>query len=317
MRVTAALSAVLCILTTTVGCGDSGAPLRSAPQAGDPATPLLVYAVNYPLQYFAERIGGEQVEVVFPAPAGVDPAYWSPSVEVVSAYQQANLILLNGAGYARWVTRASLPRAAIIDTGVAYADRLIPLEHALTHVHGPEGAHVHGTLAFTTWLDPTLAIEQARAVALAFERARPAHTQSFRLSLNALAAELTELDRRLAAVAEKLGSEPLLFSHPVYQYLIRRYQLNGQSLHWEPDAAPDLDELKRALEDHSARWMIWEAEPLPETITALDDAGIASVVFAPCAQAPDTGDLLSEMRRNVSRLEAGPGHSPADRTKSE
>ena len=33
---------------------------------------LKVYTVNYPLQYFAERIGGDHVEVFFPGPAGED-----------------------------------------------------------------------------------------------------------------------------------------------------------------------------------------------------------------------------------------------------
>jgi ABC-type Zn uptake system ZnuABC Zn-binding protein ZnuA len=75
----------------------------------------MVYTVNYPLQYFAERIGGDRVDVRLPAPADVDPAYWSPGAETVAAYQGADLILLNGAGYAQWVQRASLPRAQRVD----------------------------------------------------------------------------------------------------------------------------------------------------------------------------------------------------------
>ena len=141
----------------------------------------------------------------------------------------------------------------------------------------------------------------------ALEEARPAHADAFGRSFDELAAELTDLDRRLAAVADKLRSEPLLFSHPVYQYLIRRYDLNGRSLHWEPDLAPDLDGLTQAPEDHPARWMIWEEDPEPETVESLNGAGIASVVFAPCGRAPEAGDLISEMEGNVSRLEAGPG----------
>lgn len=42
-----------------------------------------VYVVNYPLQYFVERIGGEQIEVVFPAPADKDPASWRPDLVVM------------------------------------------------------------------------------------------------------------------------------------------------------------------------------------------------------------------------------------------
>ena len=87
-------------LLTLVDCGRSGP--ESAPEA--PAEPtaaqtteaLSVYTVNYPLQYLAERIGGDLVEVIFPAPDDVDPAYWAPSPEEIAGYQQADLILLNG-----------------------------------------------------------------------------------------------------------------------------------------------------------------------------------------------------------------------------
>jgi hypothetical protein len=77
---------------------------------------LTVYVVNYPLKYFAKRIGGEHIEVVFPAPADVDPAYWNPDVDTISAYQQADLIFLNGAGYAKWVDKVSLPRSKLVNT---------------------------------------------------------------------------------------------------------------------------------------------------------------------------------------------------------
>lgn len=311
MRALATWTMLTLVLALVVGCGNSESPNPPTRQAGAPPGPLTVYVVNYPLQYFATRIGGEHVEVFFPAPADVDPAVWSPSAETVAAYQQADLILQSGADYAGWVARASLPQNALVNTGASFADRLIPLEGAVTHAHGPSGAHQHGEHAFTTWLDPTLAIEQARAVSRAFERARPDHAQAFRRSLDALTSELTELDRQLEAVARRLGSQPLLFSHPVYQYLIRRYALNGRSLHWEPDVAPDLAELAQALQEHPARWMLWEAQPLPETVQALEAAGVASVVFAPCAQAPAAGDWISEMRRNLTRLEAGPGGSSA------
>jgi len=71
------------------------------------AEPLNLYVVNYPLKYFAERIGGEHVKAVFSTPADVDPAYWNPDVVNVSAFQKADLILLNGAGYAKWVAKVS------------------------------------------------------------------------------------------------------------------------------------------------------------------------------------------------------------------
>ena len=59
------------------------------------AEPLTVFVVNYPIQYFTERIGGEHVNVVFPAPANVDPAYWMPDRPTIADFQRADLILLD------------------------------------------------------------------------------------------------------------------------------------------------------------------------------------------------------------------------------
>ena len=46
---------------------------------------LNIYVVNYPLKSFAERIGGKHVDVVFPAPGDVDPAYWMPDKKIIVA----------------------------------------------------------------------------------------------------------------------------------------------------------------------------------------------------------------------------------------
>ena len=62
-----------------LACGGAGQPAPTAEPAGDPSGPLSVYVVNYPLQYFAERIGGGHVDVRFPAPPDQDPAFWNPS----------------------------------------------------------------------------------------------------------------------------------------------------------------------------------------------------------------------------------------------
>ncbi|NOR22955.1 MAG: zinc ABC transporter solute-binding protein, partial [Desulforhopalus sp.] len=75
-----------------------------------------IYTVNYPLAYFAERIGGEHINVVFPAPPDVDPAFWIPDEATVRKYQQADLIILNGADYAKWTKKVSLPLLRTIDT---------------------------------------------------------------------------------------------------------------------------------------------------------------------------------------------------------
>jgi zinc transport system substrate-binding protein len=310
------LTAVLfsTLLVLPLGCGSSTSE-QSASNGPARTGPPRVLTVNYPLCYFAERIGGSHVEVVFPAPADVDPAYWMPDAEAIEKFQQADLILLNGAGYAKWRDKVTLPEGKLHDTTAAAHGRLIELEDAVTHTHGPEGEHAHTGLAFTTWLDFDLAVQQVKSVAEALTELQPEKAEDFETERAALAEELAALDTQLKELAARNPDLPLVFSHPVYQYLERRYGLRGKSVHWEPDAAPtdkmwaEFDEL---LKKHPARWMVWEGEPLAETREKLAERGVECVVFAPCGNRPADGEFLTAMRGNIERLgEALENGSPA------
>ena len=264
---------------------------------------LSVYTVNYPLQYFAQRIGGSLVDVRFPAPRGVDPAYWMPGVNIVADYQQADVIILNGAGYAGWLRRVSLPASTQFDTSAAFADRLLEVGDSIAHTHGPTGEHTHDNLAFTVWLNPELATEQATAVRDALARKLPDSVETLDANLAALASDLAALDAELRDAFARLGDRQVIYSHPVYQYLDQRYDLGGNSVHWEPDVQPPEDDLN-ALAEFAGGVMLWEEEPLPATRARLESIGITPVVFDPSASRPETGDYLAVMSRNIRVLVA-------------
>jgi len=162
---------VLSIVLLIAACGGESGEVK--PDSEETTDKLVIYTVNYPLAYFAERIGGDLVEVHFPAPGDEDPAFWSPDADTISAYQGADLILLNGAGYAKWVDRAALPSSRVVNTSGGFTEQFLPIEGTVTHSHGPEGEHEHGDLAFTTWLDPELAIQHAQAIEAAISVLRP------------------------------------------------------------------------------------------------------------------------------------------------
>jgi len=295
---------VLSIVLLIAACGGESGEVK--PDSEETTDKLVIYTVNYPLAYFAERIGGDLVEVHFPAPGDEDPAFWSPDADTISAYQGADLILLNGAGYAKWVDRAALPSSRVVNTSGGFTEQFLPIEGTVTHSHGPEGEHEHGDLAFTTWLDPELAIQHAQAIEAAISVLRPDDEPEIRQRMESLRSAIYDIDGRLAFAAEAFGDEPLLFSHPVYQYLINRYELNGVEVHWEPDQVPDghaWDHLEEGLQSHPAKWMVWEGEPLEETVSALADRGISSIVFDPCGNRPGDGDYLSIMAANAVALE--------------
>ncbi len=277
------------------------------PTGGDapaPTGPVRIHAVNHPLAAMAQRIGGDGVEVTFPVPRGMDPAFWRPTDAQVVGFQEAELILLNGAGYAKWVERATLPRRAVVDTSAAFASQHIETTGGVTHSHGPEGEHSHTGIAYTTWLDLDQAAQQADAILEAIVARRPALKDGAKTAHAGVRKALEALDARLKALGGT--APPMVGSHPVYQYLARRYGFDIESETWEPGAVPT-DEQWAALEAHlakrPAKVFLWEAPAPDVAVKRLEGLGLASVVFDPCANAPAQGDFLDAMRANVSRLE--------------
>jgi zinc transport system substrate-binding protein len=286
---------------SALGCSGGGGD--SQPLAEDRA--VEIYVVNYPLQYFAQRIVGDKAEVVFPAPPDGDPAYWLPDEHQIAAYQNADLILLNGASYAKWVSMATLPESKMVNTSAGFKKKYLKLEGAITHTHGPEGEHEHGSVDFHTWLDPELAIMHAEAIAEAAGELMPEHNGVFQENLAALRTDLEDLDEALVAVASGHPDLPILASHPVYGYLARRYDWNLGSMHWEPDEMPDDEEwekLDALLAEHPARWMVWEAEPDVTIAEKLVARGLNIAVFSPCGNVPTGKDYLQVMRANIANL---------------
>jgi len=295
------------LLLVALGCSKKEASQAAPPTARQAAS---VYTVNYPLAYFAERLAPEGIEVVFPAPPNVDPAFWKPTPDAISQYQSASLILLNGAGYARWTRYATLPKSRVVVAVAGCREDLLQTGEAVAHRHGPGGEHAHQGTAFTTWLDMRLALCQASHIRDALIELTPANIDAIHAKFRALQTDLTQLDARLRGASEAWGDQPMLASHPVYQYLSDAYGLRIESVHFEPDRAlgpRDIEELKALVARHPAKLMLFEAEPLPETKRLLRDHGIATVVFDPAAQPPSDGDFLSVMTDNADRLACATG----------
>jgi zinc transport system substrate-binding protein len=200
---------------------------------------------------------------------------------------------------------ASLPKAKIVNTSESFKAHYIEIKDTVTHTHGPAGAHSHTGTAFTTWLDFRQAAQQAQAIMAALSRLLPEQKSDFQQRYTDLERDLLALDQRLDELVSPKRAQPLVASHPVYQYLARRYGLNLQSVLWEPEIMPEAEQwqaLQSILQTHAAKWMLWEGDPLPASVDRLQTLGVKSVVFAPCGNTPEQGDFLSVMQQNVDHL---------------
>ena len=258
--------------------------LFAATKAVAQEQPRIVTA-NYPLQFLAERLVGGEADVVFPVPEDVDPSFWRPSIADISAIQSADLILLNGAGFATWVDRVSLPRSKVVNTTAAIEDQFIRTE-SITHSHGEGEEHSHEGTASYTWLDPMLAIAQAEAIANAITARGIMPDDQIEAALAALRSDLESLDQANRAALEGLQEVAIIATHPRYQYFARRYDLSISSLEWEAGAMPTEEEqadLVSLVDETGAQIMIWEAEPPAEAFAIARDLGLRNIVLSPLA----------------------------------
>ena len=304
---TVSLNFVLCcaaiFLLAIMGCGKQD-DLVERPIS--PVKKLDVFVVNYPLAFLAQRIGGDLVEVNFPVPADDDPAYWEPDEDDVVRLQSADVVFLNGADYAKWTLRTSLPWSRTVITTRDIEDQIIEVPNAVTHAHGPEGEHSHAGLASETWVDPQIAISQAQVIKEELQNLLADSSEVIEENFVALRKELLRVEEEFRTEFAR-STLPWTASYPAFRYLGRRYDLNLQTMNWDPSEFPSdeqWDEFDKLIAGSESTLMLWTEEPLPATLERLEQRAVRVVVFRLAAHRAGSSDYLEVMRQNLSNIEA-------------
>lgn len=263
-----------------------------------------IVAVNHALAAMAERLAGDAAEVTFPVPDGTDPSFWRPRIADISMIQGADLVLLNGAGFATWVDRVSLRRSKVVTTSAGLEGQFIVTE-SVTHSHGDDGEHSHEGTASYLWLDPSLAAQQAEAIAAALIARGLAPEANVSAALAEVKADLAALDSEARGALAGLEGETIIATHPRYQYLARAFGLTIEALEWEAGEAPTADQLadlQALAEKTGAGILIWEAEPPAGAFEATAALGLRNVTFPPLAQTPATGGFVETFQGALAAL---------------
>jgi zinc transport system substrate-binding protein len=136
-----------------VACSDDPEPTNtpvSAPPTDAPAAafePLSVVASIYPMQYFAERVGGDRVEVVSLVPPGAEGHTFELTARDLLTIARADIVAMNGLEMEPWLDRALDSLASDVSAIVveaADAQTAMPfVEGEDDHGHEDEDEHGH------------------------------------------------------------------------------------------------------------------------------------------------------------------------------
>ena len=100
-----ALAVVACSEDPTPTATPASVIPESTPTEAPPE-PLLVVASIYPMQYFAERVGGDRVEVLPLVPPGAEGHTFELTASDLRTIGEADVIAMNGVELEPWLERA-------------------------------------------------------------------------------------------------------------------------------------------------------------------------------------------------------------------
>ncbi len=296
----AAATAALLTLAGVAACSDGGGG------GSDPGRVDVVVAF-YPLQFLAERIGGDAITVTNLAKPGAEPHDLELHPRQVGQVSDAELIVYL-AGFQPAVDEAVAQNAGDRAFDVAGVQ---PLRDATEGGHQHEGEPGHeeesGGKDRHVWLDPTRLATIGDRLAERLGKADPYRAADFTARAKALHAELARLDADYAQELKTCRRREIVTSHTAFGYLTARYRLEqvgitGLSPEGEP-SPQRLAEVAKEAREHGATTIFFETLVSPKVAeTVAREVGARTAVLDPIEGPPAEGDYLSAMRTNLQTL---------------
>lgn len=210
-----------------------GACQSTAAPIGDNSTQTNVTVSIVPLAYFAERIGGDWVNINTMVGPGEEPHTYEPTPDQMKAIANSAIFFSIGVEYEDvWLPRLeeTNPDMAIVDTS-AGIDR-IPVATSVTEVgvqpEDEEDDHDHdeGNLDPHVWLSPENGKTIAENMLNGLIEVAPEHEADFRSNTEALIAEIDTLDAQIQEILAGDQARSFMVFHPAWGYFAKQYDLD-------------------------------------------------------------------------------------------
>lgn len=228
---------------------------------------LSIYTTVYPLQYMAEQIGGEHVNVSSIYPAGVDEHTFEPTQKDIINIAESDLFYYVGynlEGFVNNVTKTlgneNVEMIAIGEKVNLDTPGHEEHEHE-DHEHEDDG-HNHGTVDPHLWIDPLYAKEMAEHIKDTLIEKMPEQKSAFEANYETLAKKFDELNTEYTKVFSEASHDEFLVSHAAFGYWEERYDVeqisvSGISTSEEP-TQKSLEKLVDTAKEHKLKFILVE-----------------------------------------------------------
>lgn len=217
--------------------------------------PLKVTVSILPQVWFAERIGGDRVEVEAMVGPGHSPATFEPTTRQMARLEDAAVYFSIGVPFEQGLLGriAAMRSAPPIHGPRPQGDAHAGQDHA-GHDHG-DGHHHCGDIDPHIWLDPMQAATVADTMAAVLSRLDPAGAEQYLERARNLRQELTRLAREIGETLRPVQGRTFFVYHPAYGHFAAAFGLQQAAIEVggrEPgprQLAEVIDEIKRQKAD--------------------------------------------------------------------
>ncbi|MFV0129991.1 metal ABC transporter substrate-binding protein [Streptomyces sp. HMX112] len=307
---TALAGAVALDLLGLTGCSGSSGSAEPEGENGK----LDVVASFYPMQFLAERIGGDHVTVTTLTKPGVEPHDLELKPRQIGELGEADYIL-----YLKGIQPAvddAVEQAGVKNT--VDAATLTTLEEHGTgagHDHGHEEAGGHHADEEAgadphIWLDPVKYTEVAKGVGASLAKADPGHAADYRKNTDELVKQLGALHTAYQQGLRNTTTRTFITTHSAFGYLAERYGLEQESISGvDPESEPSparIKELQDIARKDKVGTVFFETLASDRTAKTLaKDAGLRTDVLDPLegiTERSEGADYTEVMRSNLAAL---------------
>ena len=270
-------------------CGSNG---------GASDDPRVVASV-YPLRFIADRIVGNNAEVVDLTPSGQEPHDIELTSDQITASLEADLLLYIDEGF----------QPALEDV---VPDAQGDVIDALDEITGV--IETDGQVDPHFWLDPQRLGQVVQVVPDTLGEVDSENEDSYRANAEALGNELFELDSDFARGLDDCDRRVLVTAHESFGYLADRYDLEQIGIAGvDPEAEPSpqrLAEIADLVGEHDVTTIFFEELVSPDVAeTIADETGATTAALHTLETPPEDGDYFAAMRDNLETLKTALGCS--------
>ena len=267
----------LCLVLFLAACG------KSEEKAQNTDEKVQIYTTVYPLQYFAERIGGESVHVSSIYPAGANEHTFEPTQKDMMALADADLFFYIGLGLEGFVENAKKTLADEEVNMIATVDAISDeqLEEAAheeeeatstdshDHEHESESSedhshegHDHGDIDPHVWMSPKISQSLALSIKDSLVEISPEQQETFEKNYDELVSDLQQLDADFEEMAHNAPNKTFFVSHSAFGYIANTYGLEqlavaGLNSQDEP-SQKELTKLIDLAEEKNIEYILFE-----------------------------------------------------------